>query len=481
MLKHHKGESVGSLSWDSELESLQKSDFLRAKILNAISELVVYLNTEQKIIWANKAAAESVNQSVAELGGKYCYAVWHSRNQPCVDCPVVKALETGIPQKAELTSPDGRTWLVRGYPVREKDQSLLGAVEVTLEITQRKLAEQALQESEERYKTLIQASPDAVTVTDIGGRITYVSPQILSLHGFKSKEELLGKKFFDLIAPPSRAQAILYLRKTLKEGVTRNLEYTLLKKNGDSFVGEIDTAVVRDSHGNPQTFIAVTRDITARKVVQEKLESSVKEKEYLLQEIHHRVKNNLQVISSILDMSRIRTQDPIAVGLITNARSKIQTMAFIHSQLYRSERFDRIEMGAHTRDLIRYLSSVYSVTGQVTCHVDIGKVYLSLTQSIPCALILNELISNAFKHAFVAQPQGTIEVSMAIAAGNAILLSVKDDGIGMPADFDLARVESMGLKLVKNLVERQLKGSIKLPPSGYTEFRIRFPIFKAEE
>jgi two-component sensor histidine kinase len=216
-------------------------------------------------------------------------------------------------------------------------------------------------------------------------------------------------------------------------------------------------------------------------VVQEKLESSIKEKEYLLQEIHHRVKNNLQVISSILDMSRLRTQDPTAVGLITNARSKIQTMAFIHSQLYRSERIDQIEMGSHTRELVRYLSSVYSGEGRITCHVEIGKVYLSLTQSIPCALVLNELISNAFKHAFVSQFQGIIEVSMEIAAGNAILLSVKDDGRGMPDDFDLARVESLGLKLVKNLIERQLKGSIKLQPLEYTEFCIRFPIFKSEE
>ena len=465
-----------SLGWDSEWESLQKSDFLRAKVLNAISELVVYQNNEQKIIWANKAAAESVNKTVDELSGDYCYTVWHGRSQPCVDCPVVKALETGTPQKAELASPDGRFWLVRGYPVREKDRRILGAVEVALEITQRKLTEQALQESEERYKTLIQASPGAVTVTDIGGRITYVSPQILSLHGFNTKEELLGKKFFDLIAPESRAQAIIYLQKTLKEGITRNLEYTLLKKNGDAFVGEIDTAVVKDSGGNPQTFIAVTRDITDRKVVQQKLESSVKEKETLLQEIHHRVKNNLQVISSILDLSRLRTEDPTAVGLITNARSKIQTMAFIHSQLYRSEKIDQIEMGSHTRDLVLYLSSVYSGAGQIACHVDIGKVYLSLIQSIPCALVLNELISNAFKHAFAPQYQGTIEVSMKIAAGSSIILSVKDDGRGMPDGFDLAHVESLGLKLVKNLVERQLKGSISLQSSGYTEFRIRFPV-----
>jgi PAS domain S-box-containing protein len=390
-------------------------------------------------------------------------------------------METGKPEKAEICGPDGRVWHITGYPDRGNGGRILGAVEVTLEITQRKKAEQALRESEERYRNLIQTSPDAVTVTDIGGRITYVSHQTLKLHGFRRKEELLGRQFAELIAPEARAQAIIYLRKTLKEGVTRNLEYTLLKKDGDRFIGEIDTAVVKDARGNPQTFITVTRDITDRKEVQTQLEASVREKEFLLQEIHHRVKNNLQVISSILDLSRMRIDDPGAVDIITNARSKIQSMAFIHSQLYRSERFDQIEMGEHIRELLRYLTAVYNPEGAVSCHVDIDEVYLSLTQAIPCALVMNELISNAFKHAFIERKGGTIEVSVTIAAGSTAVITVKDDGAGTGDDFDLAGVNSLGLKLVRNLVERQLKGSIKLARKKYTEFVIRFPLLTQEE
>ena len=470
-----------SIGRDPDLETLQNSDSVRALVLNAISELVVYQDTDQRIIWVNRAAAESVDSTVDEMRGRHCYEVWHQRIGPCAGCPVSKAMETVQPEKAEINGPDGRIWLIRGYPVRGNGGRVLGAVEVALEITQRKLAEQALRESEERYRSLIQTSPDAVTVTDVGGRITYVSHQTLNLHGFRRKEELLGRKFAELIAPESRAQAIIYLRKTLKEGLTRNLEYTLLKKNGDRFIGEIDTAVVKDGQGNPLTFIAVTRDITDRKEVQTQLEASVREKEYLLQEIHHRVKNNLQVISSILDLSRMRIDDPRAVDLITNARSKIQSMAFIHSQLYRSERFDRIEMGQHIRELLRYLTAVYNPEGAVSCHVGIEEVYLSLTQAIPCALVMNELISNAFKHAFTGRKEGNIEVSMTVAAGSTAVISVKDDGTGTGDDFDLASVNSLGLKLVRNLVERQLKGSIKLARKKYTEFLIRFPLLSQEE
>ncbi|MBN1223711.1 MAG: PAS domain S-box protein, partial [Candidatus Aminicenantes bacterium] len=380
------------------------------------------------------------------------------------------------PHKAEIASPDGRTWLIRGYPVVDPNGKMIGAVEVTLEITQRKQAEQALKESEERYKTLVQTSPDAVMVTDIAGKITYVSKQALQLYGFDHDQELLGRRFFDLIAPESRAKAVIYLHKTLKEGITRNLEYSLLRKNGQRFIGEINTSVAKDTAGNPSRFIATTRDITDRKEVQNQLEESIKEKEFLLQEIHHRVKNNLQVISSILDLSSLRIEDSKAIGLIEDARSKIQTMAFIHSQLYRSERFDRIEMGEHIRELINYLSTVYGEGKKINSHVDIAGVHLSLTQAIPCALVLNELISNAFKHAFKRGAKGTIEVSMARSGPGMIAMSVKDDGVGIRQDLDISKTNSLGLKLVRNLVEKQLKGKLKQKRAKYTEFVVEFPI-----
>jgi len=211
--------------------------------------------------------------------------------------------------------------------------------------------------------------------------------------------------------------------------------------------------------------------------------SDLKEKEKqlviksaVIQEIHHRVKNNLQVISSILDLSSLRIEDPKAINLIGDARSKIQTMAFIHSQLYRSERFDRIEMGEHIRELINYLSAVYGEGKKIHSHIEIDGVNLSLTQAIPCALVLNELISNAFKHAFKRGTKGTIEISMARSGPHQIMMCVKDDGIGMRPDLDISRTNSLGLKLVRNLVEKQLKGKLKQKRTKYTEFVVEFPI-----
>lgn len=464
-----------------QLSSRLDSGSVKTLVLGALSELVVFQDLDQKIIWANNAALESSGTSLSDLVGRTCYEVWHQRSSPCDECPLVLSQKTGEPQKAEIKSLDGRVWFVRGYPVRGPDQKIMGMVEVSLEITQRKQAEEALKESEVKYKNLIHMSPAAVTVTDVSGKITYVSRQTLKLHGYDKEQELIGKEFFDLIAPDARAQAIIYLRKTMKEGITRDLEYALLRKSGERFIGEIDTAVIPDAYGKPISFIATTRDITKRKLMQDELEASIKEKEFLLQEIHHRVKNNLQVISSILDMSGLRTEDPCALDLIENARSKIQTMAFIHSQLYRSERFDQIEMGEHIGELVHYLKTVYAGGKDIRFDIDISEVLLSLTQAIPCALVLNELVSNAFKHAFKRKRTGNIAIAMEVSAGNTVIVDVKDDGAGVPKDFNLGSTETLGLKLVRNLVERQLKGKIRLTRKKYTEFHITFPLETEEE
>ena len=128
-------------------EALRKIEQEKLAILNSMSEIVAYQDTEHRILWTNKAAAESVALSIEQLVGRHCYEIWPQSNKPCVGCPVAKAREAGKPQEAEMTTPDGGVWFVRGYPVRDADENLVGVVEVTLDITERKRAEQALRES----------------------------------------------------------------------------------------------------------------------------------------------------------------------------------------------------------------------------------------------------------------------------------------------------------------------------------------------
>jgi two-component sensor histidine kinase len=242
----------------------------------------------------------------------------------------------------------------------------------------------------------------------------------------------------------------------------------------------VSCSPVRNANGEVISVVRVFHDVTNRNKAEEQVKASLKEKEVLLMEIHHRVENNLKILSSLLDLNSMQTDDPKAMDLFTDARATIHTMALIHSQLYQSDRFDQIDMEYHIRELIGFLSQIYA-SDLITPVIDCSDVYLPLTQAIPCALVTNERVSNAYKHAFAKGQKGTIDISLRLSAGGAILLSVKEEGIGIPDEVDIYKTDSMGLNLVTNLVQQQLKGEIHVIRDKGTEFIVEFKIVKEED
>jgi two-component sensor histidine kinase len=221
------------------------------------------------------------------------------------------------------------------------------------------------------------------------------------------------------------------------------------------------------------------RDITDRKHAEEKLFASLQEKEVLLREIHHRVKNNLQLISGLLDMTRMRTVDESTNSILTDMMLKIQTMAQIHTRLYESKQFGRINISAQFIDQVTALSNIYSHKGhEISCEIHAEEVFLPVDQAIPCALVVNEILSNAYKHAFKGRKKGTIEIS-AVQENGQIHLIVRDDGVGMPDNFDVSSSTSLGLKLIRTLVQHQLKGSLRINSRQGTEVSVEFPLMTA--
>ncbi|MGA7145468.1 MAG: sensor histidine kinase, partial [Desulfobacterales bacterium] len=197
--------------------------------------------------------------------------------------------------------------------------------------------------------------------------------------------------------------------------------------------------------------------------------------ELLVKEIHHRVKNNLQIISSLLDMRSMRSRDPEVCKVLEDAQTKIYNMALIHTQLYQSQPFDRINMERHVEDLFGYLLEVYAhMKNKIVTAIDCSNVFLPVTQAIPCGVIINELLSNVFKHAFTNRQNGKIEIYMKNSGDNGGVIKIKDNGIGIPKEMDIKRLDSLGLKLVVNLVHIQLKGKMEIRNNGGTEVTIRF-------
>ncbi|MFQ6043238.1 MAG: response regulator [Candidatus Poribacteria bacterium] len=211
----------------------------------------------------------------------------------------------------------------------------------------------------------------------------------------------------------------------------------------------------------------------------EQTTASLAEKEVLLREVHHRVKNNLQIISSLLDMSIMQTNNQEAIDFGKEVYARIHTMSLIHSQLYQSDNFNKIDMEKHIHELVDFLAQIYATREKtITSVIEKSDATLSITQAIPCAVVLNELLSNAFKHAFKNKSKGTIEISIKRSSDETLLIGIKDDGIGIPEDIDINSINSLGFKLVRNLVKEQLKGKIRLERNDGTEFIIEFPILR---
>jgi PAS domain S-box-containing protein len=336
------------------------------------------------------------------------------------------------------------------------------------EIEERKQAQSALLESEEKYRKLFDMESDALVLVDIDtGSPIDVNRAFIKLYGY-SREEIQGLKNTDFSAEPD---------KTLK-AMQDHQEYIPLryhkKKDGTVFPVEI-TANMFEYQGKNVYIIAI-RDITDRKKIEQQIAESLRIKELLLSEVHHRVKNNFEIISSLLDMSSMATDNKEIQNLLLISRSRIHSMAMIHSQLYQSDRFDSIDMIKHVGELAENLRFLYGKEKNIDLIIEPSEVYLSIKQAIPCALILNELITNALKYAFADGDKGKIRIFIHRFDDNRVRLSVKDDGRGFPHGEDVKPAGALGLELVKHLVIGQLKGKMWFHHDHGTEISIEFNI-----
>jgi two-component sensor histidine kinase len=219
-------------------------------------------------------------------------------------------------------------------------------------------------------------------------------------------------------------------------------------------------------------------DITERKQATEALQIAVKEKTAMLLEIHHRVKNNLQIVASLLNLQARTIQDPEATRALKDVESRISSMALLHEALYRSGNYSRVDFAGYAKELCAYLTGTYILTsGRVQLERQIGCFSLSMGQSVPCGMILNELVSNALKHAFPGDRAGLVLVELRETAEGLVLLRVSDNGTGLPEDFDLVRASTLGLRLIVNLA-RQLGGkcSFEKLATGGAAFQVVFPL-----
>ncbi len=217
-------------------------------------------------------------------------------------------------------------------------------------------------------------------------------------------------------------------------------------------------------------------EIAQRTLAEEQIRESLREKEILLSEIHHRVKNNLQIISSLLSLQSAHVDDPKIVDALRDSQDRIRSMALIHEQLYQSDDLSRIDYADYLKSLAKALTQTHgNRIGSVQISVHASHVFLDVARALPCSLVINELVSNSLKHAFPPQCAGEIRVEFLRKDAQSYTFAVQDNGKGLPDGFDYRNTASLGLQLVVNLVETQLRGSIEVLHKNGVTFRATFP------
>jgi len=336
------------------------------------------------------------------------------------------------------------------------------------EIKERKKIEKEIQEGKKYITSLIESSLDVICAVDKEGYVTEFNKAAQEIFGY-SREDVVGNHV-----------GILYKDGEDRTKINKDLEATgkfageviNKRKNGEEFICFLSASVIKDEKGQIIGSMGVSRDITEKKETEEKIRQSLREKEVLLKEVHHRVKNNLQVISSILNLQSSYVTDEKTLDLFRESQNRIKSMSFIHEILYQTKDFSSINFSDYVVNLTNNLFHSYSRNNNISLKLNVGNVFLNLDLAIPCGLVINELISNALKYAFPGQKKGTINISIK-QAEEFITIEIADNGAGLPKNVDYRNTESLGLQLVMTLVE-QLEGDIVLDNSKGAKYKIVF-------
>lgn len=336
--------------------------------------------------------------------------------------------------------------------------------------------QEALYNSTEQYRNLIEHAGSIIMRWNTDLRYTFLNSYALELFGFTEKE-LIGKKLIGT-THREKGKAGEDIEKLLEDILAhpekyRSNENEVVNRRGERRWVQWSNKPIYGPEGNVAEILSIGTDRTAYKEAEERISNSLQEKEILLKEIHHRVKNNMQIISSLLSLQAVRISDPRDIELFQSSQNRVHSMSLIHEQLYESENLAEINFQNYIGELVSYISDMYlSPEDDIQFDIRGGSAYLRIDQAIPCALIVNELLSNAVKYAFPLYPaKGRVEISM--EHREQYILTVRDNGAGLPADFDPAKPEGLGYQLIITLID-QLQGELRVESDKGSAVTITF-------
>ena len=399
---------------------------------------------------------------------------------PMEEIPLARALKGEVVKDMELVqvglSGQKIPLLCNAAPVRNATGAIVGGVVAWRDISDHKRAEESLRASEERFRSVMENMSEGLILFDEQG-VIYRNPASLRIFDFKAGQYIeyrdlsIQWKSWDEDGRPLPFEEWPLSRVLRHECFQNQVLHLVGVETGRELWASYNGFSILGTDGKLTLGFITIRDITENKAAEKALKASLAEKEVLLKEIHHRVKNNMQVISSLVSLEADESKDAVVRDVLRDVTHRVRSMALVHERLYQSADLARIDFAEYTESLLGYLWRSYGGdASNIHFTTDLEKVSLPVSEAVPCGLILNELISNALKHAFPDNREGQVHVSLQNNQEGQVVLYVRDNGVGLPGDYDWKKAPSLGLRLVRMLAG-QINADVEVTSSAGTEFK----------
>lgn len=446
-----------------------------SSLLEALPDVIYFKDLEGRNLIINRAMEEMTGFKREEILGKTDSEIFPpDLAAQCLESDQKVLAEKKIFRFFEKTvNPDGQSRYFETIkaPVFDRAGNITGIVGISRDITEHKLAELALAEQKELFQTVLDSAEDLIFVLDRDYKILLFNKAAERVFGWRL-EELKGKKFNEIYPAEGWPEAKNRFDRVLKGNVVK--EDVEINFRGRNFVLSVTEVPLRNEKGEVYAVCGIARDVTRRVELERELESSLREKEVLLREIHHRVKNNMQVISSLLNLQAHYVNNPEFTSIIKECQNRIRSMALVHEHLYQSKNLASINFADYLGKLIIHLYNVHQIKQEkVELEIETDDLFLEIGVAIPLGLLANEIISNSFKHAFPGERKGKVRVRLKEVSPSHYQLEISDNGVGLPPEVDPVDSKSFGLQLV-SLLGDQIGAKIEVDRTSGTKFVISF-------
>ncbi|HKB15666.1 MAG TPA: PAS domain-containing protein, partial [Planctomycetota bacterium] len=459
----------------NKLELLTRSNNDLSNLLESTQIATVFLDRKLAIQNYTPAIAKVLNVIQTDVGRPIEH-ISQKVAYPDLASDAQEVLKTLVPKQRELTSAEGTSYLVRMLPYRTVENVIDGIVITFVDISETKMVERALRELQKRVVLHLQRTPLAIIEWNPDLQVVEWNPAAERLFGIP-KKDALGERAMDLgiFAPePEKAEAMW--KGVLEGKSTGPTTLRIASARGRIATCEWYNTLLVDEQGRTVGVACRILDVTERREAEEKIAASLREKDVLLHEIHHRVRGNLQLVSSLLRLHADLLGDARSRKVFGDCERRVRFMALVHDRLYHADDLARIDFGEYVQQVMADLARAQGLGADRMELLVHGEGFrLPIGSAIPCALVVGELVSNALEHAFPEGRKGRVDVRLASGDGR-LTLEVRDDGVGLPPTVDPQNPRTLGLQLVKTLVGEQLRGRMKVSRDGGTTFSISMPV-----